>query len=267
MPVSRALPGRLRHATERRLRARRACGRSVFGGTTLVLSDMLGNNHLAISGEVNGRLSEARAFLGYTNLVAPLAVLDRASRRRRTTSCRPTRSSNTREPASRSENQQITTYVARQAFGVTAYPFNRFTRIEFGAGFNNIDRSRWFVTRQVFDGTRPAATRSTARTAIRRSTTSTASSRWSRTTRCSATPARSWAGGIRFQVSPVTGIVRLDRVPRRLPALRSDHLQLSHDRDARSTPISRSARTRRSSRSTSRGRTSCAATTATARST
>src|SRR5262249_61697193 len=59
---------------------------------------------------------------------------------------------NTADPNIASENQQITTYVARQAFGVTAYPFNRFTRIELGAGFNNIDRSRWFVTRQVFNG-------------------------------------------------------------------------------------------------------------------
>ncbi|MGH7617159.1 MAG: TolB family protein, partial [Gemmatimonadaceae bacterium] len=126
-------------------------GRSVFGGTTVVLSDMLGNNHLALSGEVNGRLSEARAFLGYTNLSHrwqfstgfsqnPYYFLSADSL------------SSTADPGVASENQQITTYVARQAFGVTAYPLNRFTRIELGAGFNNVDRSRWFVTRQVFNG-------------------------------------------------------------------------------------------------------------------
>src|SRR5262249_28870027 len=60
--------------------------------------------------------------------------------------------SNAPEPGVALENQQITTYVARQAFGVTAYPFTRFTRMELGAGFNNIDRSRWFVTRKVFTG-------------------------------------------------------------------------------------------------------------------
>ena len=127
-------------------------GRSVFGGTTLVLSDMLGNNHLAMSGEVNGRLSEARAFLGYTNLAhrwqfttgfsqSPYYFLSADSL------------SNSLQPGVAQENQQITTYVARQVFGVTAYPFNRFTRLELGAGFNNIDRSRWFVTRQVLSGT------------------------------------------------------------------------------------------------------------------
>ncbi|MGE5730397.1 MAG: hypothetical protein ACM37U_00555, partial [Gemmatimonas sp.] len=128
-----------------------AFGRSVFGGTTLVMSDMLGNNHVAVSGEVNGRLSEARAFLGYTNLSnrwqystglsqAPYYFLSSDSL------------SNTIDPGVALENQEITTYVTRQAFGVTAYPLDRFTRFEFGAGFNNIDRSRWFVTRKIFSG-------------------------------------------------------------------------------------------------------------------
>ncbi len=128
-----------------------AFGRSVFGGTTVVLSDMLGNNHLAIAGEINGRVSEARAFVGYTNLAdrwqysaglsqGPYYFLSADSL------------SNTAEPGVALENQEITTYVARQAFGVTAYPLTRFTRVEFGAGFNNIDRSRLFVTRQIFNG-------------------------------------------------------------------------------------------------------------------
>ena len=133
-----------------------AFGRNVFGGTTVVLSDMLGNNHLAIAGEVNGRLSEAHAFLGYTNLAhrwqystglsqSPYYFLSSDSL------------ANTAEPGVTRENQEITTYVARQAFAVTAYPLNRFTRIEVGAGFNNIDRSRWFVTRNIFNGTSAGA--------------------------------------------------------------------------------------------------------------
>ena len=129
-----------------------AFGRTVFGGTTLVMSDMLGNNHLAISGEINGRASEARALIGYTNLghrwqfstalsQAPYYFLSGDS------------ISDTFNQVVKLESQQITTYVARQAFGVTAYPLNRFTRIELGAGFNNIDRSRLFVTRKVTGGT------------------------------------------------------------------------------------------------------------------
>jgi WD40 repeat protein len=152
----RVVPYRVRYQTDFATRPSigytpDALGRSVFGGTTVVLSDMLGNNHLAISGEINGRVSEARAFLGYTNLAhrwqfttglsqAPYYFLSADSL------------SSTSDPGVALENQQITTYVARQAFAVTAYPFNRFTRIELGAGFNNIDRSRWFVTRKVFSG-------------------------------------------------------------------------------------------------------------------
>jgi Tol biopolymer transport system component len=126
-------------------------GRTVFGGTTLVMSDMLGNNHLAVAGEINGRIREAAALLGYTNLghrwqfttalsQQPYYFLSADS------------IANTPDHDVSNENQQITTYVARQAFAVTAYPLDRFTRIEFGAGFNNIDRTRDFVTRQVTDG-------------------------------------------------------------------------------------------------------------------
>jgi hypothetical protein len=131
-------------------------GRNVFGGTTVILSDMLGNNRLALSGEVNGRLSEASMFVGYTNLArrwqystgisqAPYYFLSGD------TLYRP-------DPTSMEglEKQEITTFVARQIFGVTAYPLNRFTRIELGGGFNNIDRKRWFISRNVLDNGRAA---------------------------------------------------------------------------------------------------------------
>jgi hypothetical protein len=131
-------------------------GRTVFGGTTLVLSDMLGNNHIAIAGEINGRVSEARAFLGYTNLAHRLQFSTGLSQSPYYfLSSDSIATTPIKEIAL--ESQQITTYVARQAFGVTAYPFNRFTRIEVGAGFNNIDRSRLFVRRNVTDGTTAGA--------------------------------------------------------------------------------------------------------------
>ncbi|HJU66266.1 MAG TPA: hypothetical protein VJ596_11340, partial [Gemmatimonadaceae bacterium] len=43
-------------------------GRGVFGGTAIVLADLLGNSRLAFAGEVNGRVSEARVLAAYTNL-------------------------------------------------------------------------------------------------------------------------------------------------------------------------------------------------------
>ena len=127
-------------------------GRTVFGGTTLVMSDMLGNNHLAISGEINGRIREAGALLGYTNLAHRWQFTTALSQNPYYFLSADSIAS-TGDPGVATENQQITTYVARQAFAVTAYPLDRFTRIEFGAGFNNIDRTRDFVTRQVTNGT------------------------------------------------------------------------------------------------------------------
>ena len=126
-------------------------GRSLFGGTTVVMSDLLGNHHLAASGELNGRLSESRLFLGYTSLArrwqysggfsqTPYYFLTSDAL------------SPTGNPLISVETQEITTYVARQLFAVTAYPFSRFTRVEIGGGFNNVDRSRWAVTREIADG-------------------------------------------------------------------------------------------------------------------
>jgi hypothetical protein len=126
-----------------------AYNRSVFGGTTIILSDMLGNHRLAIAGEINGRISEAQTFLGYTNI----------GRRLQTTggfsqfpyyflskdSLIPTP-----DPATEIEKQEITTYISRQLFGQTSFPLNRFTRFELGAGLNNIGVQRLFLRRDVF---------------------------------------------------------------------------------------------------------------------
>ncbi|MFN2564822.1 MAG: hypothetical protein ABR499_07425 [Gemmatimonadaceae bacterium] len=128
-------------------------GRNVFGGTTIVLSDMLGNNRLAFSGEVNGRLNEARLFGAYSNI----------GRRFQHTSglsqmpyyfLSDDRLEGTGTPGIDIEHQEITMYVARQLFGVAAYPLNRFTRVEIGGGFNNIGRQRWFLQRTVYDRSR-----------------------------------------------------------------------------------------------------------------
>ncbi len=124
-------------------------GRNMYGGTTVVLSDMLGDHRLALSAAVNGRVSESQLFAGYTNL---------GGRWQYSTGISQTPYyflSNdyltpTTDPKTLVETQEITTYVARQVFSVTAYPLNRFTRVEIGGGFNNIDRSRWFIHRNVY---------------------------------------------------------------------------------------------------------------------
>jgi WD40 repeat protein len=127
-------------------------GRSLFGGTAVTMSDLLGNHHVGISGELNGRLSESRLFLGYTDLAHRWQYSAGFSQTPYYFLTSDALTPNDTTQGLARETQQITTYVARQMFAVTAYPFSRFTRLEVGGGFNNVDRSRWTVSRDITDG-------------------------------------------------------------------------------------------------------------------
>ena len=128
-----------------------AYGRNVFGGTTVILSDMLGNHRVAIAGEVNGRIKEANMYVGYSML----------GRRTQTNNAfsqfpyyflsndRLSLISDDGVDKVEKEEQEITTYIARQLFTNTSYPLNRFSRFEFGGGLNNIGRQRLFLQRMV----------------------------------------------------------------------------------------------------------------------
>ena len=122
-------------------------GNGVFGGTTIVLSDLLGNHRLAFSGQVNGRLSEAVVYAGYTNLSGRLQHVSSISQV-------PYffLSGATAEPAgdgSYIERLDVTRFIIRQASMVGLRPRNRFTRFELGLSFNNIDRTQQTIGRQV----------------------------------------------------------------------------------------------------------------------
>lgn len=122
-------------------------GRGVYGGTTIVLSDLLGNRRLAIAGGVNGRISEAQVFAQYLDLSGrqqwgagvqhyPIFFLNGFN-----------------EDVSGSilfQEQSIARFIVRQASAFGQYPINRFTRFEYGASFNNIDRSLMYIS-NAFD--------------------------------------------------------------------------------------------------------------------
>ncbi|MES2124849.1 MAG: DPP IV N-terminal domain-containing protein [Gemmatimonadota bacterium] len=113
-------------------------GRGFFGGTTVSLSDMLGNKQLVFSGYINGRLEEAQVLAAYANIAHRVnwavglqqdpyfwyygsAIVDGPSQ---------------------SENTYITQYrrvVLRSAFLQAAYPFSRFRRVEAGLRATNVD--------------------------------------------------------------------------------------------------------------------------------
>ncbi|MEJ7809412.1 MAG: hypothetical protein WKG32_03245 [Gemmatimonadaceae bacterium] len=128
--------------------ARDNYGRGVFGGTTIILSDLLGNNSLAFSGEVNGRISEARAFAAYTNM----------SRRLQYTTGLYQEPyffaqgySQGQDPSGLVVQREVyTRFIQRQAFAIGIYPLNRFTRAEFGARATNLDRAD-IVVEQGYD--------------------------------------------------------------------------------------------------------------------
>lgn len=126
--------------------ARDNFGSGVFGGTAIVLSDMVGNNQLAFAGAVNGRIQEAQVFAGYTNL---------AHRIQYTTGIFQTpyyfgeNPYYTETPDGFDETQVITRYIFRQAFAAGIYPFDRFTRLEFAARYTNLDRTDLLYTRTL----------------------------------------------------------------------------------------------------------------------
>jgi WD40 repeat protein len=124
-------------------------GNGVFGGTTIILSDLLGNHRLAFSGQVNGRLSEAQVFAAYTNLSrrwqwqggifqTPLFIVGGSGQ-----------ADVDGIPVLRTA---IVRYIVRQAFGVGMYPFNRFTRLEAGARYNNVDQAIITIDQQIYGG-------------------------------------------------------------------------------------------------------------------
>ncbi len=124
-------------------------GRGVFGGTTIILSDLLGNNRLAIAAAVNGRLSDAQIYTAYANYGHRVQYATGVSQSPyyfltgdRLVDANP-------DGSVKAEEQEITRFIFRQVFGVGMYPLNRFTRLEFGGGFSNIDRQTLFVHRLI----------------------------------------------------------------------------------------------------------------------
>ena len=116
-------------------------GRGLFGGTAIVLGDLLGNNRLALAGQINGRLSEAYFYGAYTNL---------ASRLQYTAGAAQTPifflSDYNEEPigtgAARTiQTYDIARYIVRQGFAIGMRPRNRFTRWEFGLNATNLSAS------------------------------------------------------------------------------------------------------------------------------
>lgn len=112
-------------------------GQGVFGQTTIILADLMGDHQLAIAGGLNGQLSDAQVYTGYTSLGRRLQYnLSVAQQPFYLPGGGGFEQINETQFL---ETQNILRLVQRQVGGTAIYPINRFTRFEFGAAFSNTD--------------------------------------------------------------------------------------------------------------------------------
>lgn len=123
-------------------------GQGTYGGTTIVLSDLLGDRRLALSGAINGTLADAQVFAGYTSLGRRLQYTTGVLQQPMYLI-----SNYYQTPAEQEgqfyQTQEMSRLVFRQVFAAGLYPLNRFTRFELGARFQNIDQQAVPYTRMV----------------------------------------------------------------------------------------------------------------------
>jgi Tol biopolymer transport system component len=118
------------------------------GGTTIVLSDLLGNNQIALSASVYGQLRDASVFAAYGNLSHRWQYTVGAYQQ---PVFLPQSGGTVTQLSDRDRYTSLyTRYVLRNAFLTTQYPLNRFTRIEAGLQFNSIGRSIISLTQDCF---------------------------------------------------------------------------------------------------------------------
>ena len=122
-------------------------GKGVYGGTAIVLGDLIGNRQLVLAGSINGRLEEAQIFTQYSNFgnrlnytlgltQQPIFYFGGGS---------------TQDLGNGQfvQFQSLDRLILRQASYAGLYPINRFNRFEVGASFINIDRSREYISRGI----------------------------------------------------------------------------------------------------------------------
>jgi hypothetical protein len=115
-------------------------GQQVYGGTTIVLGDLLGNRQLAVGGGLNGRISDAQLFVGYTSLGRRLQYTTGVSQLPLYFfGTSPTQDSLAGGGIAVTDN--VRRFVSRDAYWRALYPFDRFRRVEAGARVSQIARS------------------------------------------------------------------------------------------------------------------------------
>ena len=121
-------------------------GRGVYGGTAIVLADMVGNKRLILAGGINGRVSEAQLYAEYTNRGGRLQYQLGLAQQPLFFYAGGTQTGSGGQFV---QTQVLARYIVRNVFASGIYPLNRFARFEYGASFNNIDRAFMFISQGV----------------------------------------------------------------------------------------------------------------------
>ncbi|HLA91733.1 MAG TPA: basic secretory protein-like protein [Gemmatimonadaceae bacterium] len=122
-------------------------GGGVFGGSGVLLADLLGNRQLLLFGSVNGRLEEAQVAVQYANFANrtnyragvqqyPFFLFAGAGQQQV-------------GAGQYVQTQSLTRYIVRTADFATMHPTSRFSRFEFSGTFLNIDRSALYISRGI----------------------------------------------------------------------------------------------------------------------
>ncbi|MBC8087558.1 MAG: PD40 domain-containing protein [Phycisphaerae bacterium] len=118
-----------------------------YGGTTIVLTDLLNDHLLFISGSLNGAIADASLYVAFANLARRLQYITSLS-----TTPINYLSGQYYEPINDTqayEVTELTRLVVRNLSLTTLYPVNRFTRFEVGARLDNIDQQVYGFSRPV----------------------------------------------------------------------------------------------------------------------
>lgn len=114
-------------------------GQALYGGTSAVFADLLGNRQLIVAGGINGRVQDAQVYVGYTNLGRRLQYTAGISQL-------PLyligASSATANPdGSQVLTDEIVRLSQRDAFWRALYPLDRYRRFELGARVTNVGQT------------------------------------------------------------------------------------------------------------------------------
>lgn len=119
--------------------ARDNFGNGFFGGTTVQMSDMLGDHQLLFTGYVNGRIDEAQVLGAYVNLTHRINWAVGLSQDPYFFYDGSEYVAGSPSPAEDTYVEEIRRIVLRSAFATGYYPISRFQRVELGMHLTNLE--------------------------------------------------------------------------------------------------------------------------------